>query len=59
MNPGSGIGGFDSLAGYKLRTGVPFGRGRLVPHNGGRDFFGNPVSANEPPLPGVYEPGRP
>jgi hypothetical protein len=31
---------------------------RFVPNNGGRDFFGNPVSAHEPPLPGVYEPIR-
>ena len=59
MNPGSGAGGFDSLAGYKLRPGVPFARGLLVPNNGGRDFFGNPVSAHEPPLPGVFEPIRP
>ena len=29
MNPGSGAGGFDSLAGYKLRPGVPFARGRV------------------------------
>ncbi len=55
LNPGSGASGFDSLGGYKLRAGASFSRGRLVPNNGGRDFFGNPVSAREPPLPGVFE----
>ncbi len=59
VKPGSGAGGFDSLAGYKLRPGVPFARGRLVRNNGGRDFFGDPVSPHEPPLPGVFEPIRP
>ncbi len=55
LNPGSGTRGFDSLAGYKLSPGVPFARGSLVPNNGGRDFFGNPVPASKPPLPGVFE----
>jgi Right handed beta helix region len=55
VNPGSGLNGFDSLGGYKLRAGAPFARGGLVPNNGGRDFFGNPVSAREPAMPGAFE----
>jgi len=55
VKPGSGALGFQSLAGYRLQPGVPFARGRLVPNNGGRDFFGNPVSDHEPPMPGVFE----
>ncbi len=55
VNPGSGVNGFGSLAGYKLRPGATFSRGLLDPNNGGRDFFGNPVSTTEPPTVGVFE----
>jgi hypothetical protein len=58
LNPGGGASGLDSLGGYKLRPGALFARGSLVPNNGGRDFFGNPVSARVPALPGVFEGGR-
>ena len=35
---------------YKLSIDSPaIGMGRLIPDNGGRDFFGNPVSATEAP----------
>jgi Right handed beta helix region len=56
VSPGSGRDGFDSLAAYKLKPGVPFSRGILVSSNGGRDFFGNPVPEHEPPVLGVFEP---
>ena len=45
--------------GFTGRLQTPSGRalrrGSLIPNNGGRDFFGNPVSAREPALPGVFE----
>lgn len=35
---------------YQLDEGSPaIGQGRVMPNNGGRDFFGNPVSATEAP----------
>lgn len=35
---------------YQLATGSPaIGTGRFIPDNGGRDFFGNPVSATDSP----------
>src|ERR1035437_2808670 len=54
-NPGSGSSGFDSLAGYQLRGASDFPRGRIVPNNGGRDFFGRPVPQDRPPCIGVSE----
>jgi hypothetical protein len=47
--PGSGAAGFDSLEGYQFRDAAACLPGRLVPENGGRDFFGTPVPANQPP----------
>ena len=56
VSPGSGRSGFDSLAGYRLKPGVPFPRGTTVLDNGERDFFGNPVPEHEPAMPGVLKP---
>jgi beta-glucosidase len=49
----SGIG---DLGGFRLRTGSPaLSAGAVVPNNGGRDFFGNPLPANESPNMGAYQ----
>ena len=53
LKPGSGGNGFDSLTGYQL--GARFRSGRIVPHNGGRDFFGRPVPQNTPPSLGAAQ----
>ncbi|MBI5382968.1 MAG: right-handed parallel beta-helix repeat-containing protein [Opitutae bacterium] len=57
VRPGSGVYGLDSVDGYKLQAGSPAlgsgvhaGRGGL----GARDYWGNPVSATEPPNRGAY-----
>jgi hypothetical protein len=55
LKPGGGRNGFDSLTGYKLSESTEFPRGRIVPDNGGRDFFGNPVPKDRPPTPGAFE----
>ncbi len=54
-NPGSGAAGFDSLKGYRLREATTCLPGRVVPDNGGRDFFGSPVSADQPPCIGAAQ----
>lgn len=42
--PGTGGIGLDTLKGYQLRPDSPcIGRGIAIPHNGGRDFWGNPL----------------
>ncbi len=56
VNPGSSRGGFDSLEGYRLQADSPcIGAGRIVPRNGGRDFWGNEVSEVKPPCIGANE----
>ena len=59
VKPGSGGNGLDSLAGYQLRDAAGWGMGKIVPNNGGRDFFGNPVPADRPPRLGADEPRQP
>ncbi|MCM3747823.1 LamG domain-containing protein [Paenibacillus pasadenensis] len=45
-----------TASGYKLNEGSPaLGAGRLIAGNGGRDYFGNPVSASASPNIGAYE----
>ena len=56
-NPGSGKDGFDSLDGYRPANSTNFPRGQVIPGNGGRDFFGNPVSADQSPSIGAVEAG--
>ena len=52
---GSGGDGLASLDGYLPRGGTDFPRGRIVPDNGGRDFFGRPVPQDRPPSIGAAE----
>lgn len=55
INPDSGGDGIASLQGYRLKSDVAFPLGRMVPDNGGRDFFGNAVPANRPPCIGAAQ----
>ena len=55
INPGSGATGLTTLDGYKLKPGSPaLGAGKVVANNGGKDFYGNPVSSVTAPNIGVY-----
>ncbi|PHH66030.1 hypothetical protein CDD81_555 [Ophiocordyceps australis] len=55
VDAGSGGSDLDSVAGYMLRaSSVALANGRVVADNGGRDFFGNPVSSSDRPNRGVY-----
>lgn len=52
---GSGSNGLASVAGYKLATNSPALRtGRIIPDNGGRDYWQNPVPAGVAPNLGAY-----
>jgi hypothetical protein len=55
LKPGSGSDGFDSLTGYKLRDASACVPGRILPDNGGRDFFGNRVPTALPPCVGAAQ----
>lgn len=61
VNPGSGTAGMASLGGYRLTAGSPcLGAGQDLPHNGGRDFWGNPLPpAGGKTSIGAHEPARP
>ncbi|GAA3129489.1 hypothetical protein JOF29_007282 [Kribbella aluminosa] len=53
--PGSAT-GISDLDGYHVRTGSPaLDAGTIIPGNGGRDIFGQPVPANRPPTIGAAE----
>lgn len=53
--PGTGSDGRDTVLGYRLLPGSPcIGAGQLIPNNGGRDFWGNPVSATLAPDIGAH-----
>lgn len=53
--PGSGGLGIDSVDGYKLKKGSPaIGTGTVIENNGGKDYWGNPVSDTEKPNIGAY-----
>jgi hypothetical protein len=56
IHPGKGGKGFGSLAVYKLKSNAPLLRGKQIPNNGGRDFFGQPIPTNHPPCIGAFEP---
>jgi hypothetical protein len=57
INPGTGKRGFESLNGYKLREDLPcLMHGRLIPANGGKDFWGNLVSDTIKPCIGANNP---
>lgn len=52
---GTGAVGINSTDGYKLREGSPaLGAGVVIDNNGGRDYWGNPVSGAEAPNIGAY-----
>ena len=53
--PGSGGGGFATLDGYLLRSDADVPKGRIIPDNGGRDFFGHAVPPDRPPSIGAAE----
>ena len=54
--PGSGQSGLDSLGGYKLLPDSPcIGAGLPLKNNGGRDFWGNPVTEGRNPSIGAHE----
>lgn len=54
-SPGSGGDGLNSVDGYKLQAGSPaIGAGRVIANNGGRDYWGNAVSASAAPTIGAY-----
>ncbi|MBC8097192.1 MAG: right-handed parallel beta-helix repeat-containing protein [Akkermansiaceae bacterium] len=55
LKPGAGDNGFDSLKNYRFAGGAEPIYGRLMQNNGGRDFLGNPVSAEKPPRVGAIE----
>lgn len=50
VKPGSGINGRGSVGGYQLMPGSPcLSTGKVIPGNGGQDFWGIPVSAFDLP----------
>jgi hypothetical protein len=55
VKPGNGGDGFESLKGYAPADRENFPVGRVIEKNGGRDFFGNPVSPDKPPRIGAVE----
>lgn len=60
IGPGSGAAGRNSADGYGLSPGSPcLSRGRVIPANGGQDFWGNPVSESSPPNIGAYAGNQP
>lgn len=55
-SPGSATIGRETVAGYQLLQGSPaIGAGRVIPSNGGRDYWGNSVPAASSPNIGAYE----
>jgi hypothetical protein len=58
IQPGGGSHGLDTLECYRFQKPVKFPPGKVVPGNGGRDFFGAPVPADSPPTVGAAEWGK-
>lgn len=59
LAPGTGGSGINTLNGYKLSPTSPaIGSGSLVNNNGGKDFFGQPVSITQAPAVGAAENGN-
>lgn len=55
VNPGGAGDGRASASAYQLRAGSPaIGAGTVVSNNGGKDYFGNTVSATAAPSIGAY-----
>lgn len=61
VGPGTGGIGLDSVGGYRLHAGSPaLNSGAVIADNGGKDYWGNPVSAAQPPSRGAFQgPGLP
>jgi len=56
VNPGTNFTGLNNLDGFKLQPNSPcFGAGLLISDNGGRDFWGDPVSATGSPDIGAFQ----
>jgi hypothetical protein len=47
--------GFPSVKALSPAQGSRFPKGKIIPNNGGRDFFGNPVSQTQAPTIGAIE----
>jgi|GEM_PF-156850 len=55
VDPGTATIGLNTVGGYKLRPGSPaLNTGKLISNNGGRDYFGLPVSSTTNPNRGFY-----
>lgn len=55
-NSGLGGIGLDTVAGYMLASGSPcIGAGKVIEDNGGRDYWGNPVSESVAPDIGAHQ----
>ncbi|MER6099643.1 right-handed parallel beta-helix repeat-containing protein [Streptomyces sp. NPDC001728] len=55
VNPGTGGDTIRSVDGYRLRATSPaLGNGSVISGNGGRDYWGNPVSSTSKPHRGAY-----
>ncbi|MBQ2677254.1 MAG: discoidin domain-containing protein [Clostridia bacterium] len=55
FKPGGATVGLETCDAYVLKQGSPaIGAGRVIENNGGRDYFGNPVSATAAPNIGAY-----
>ena len=53
--PGTGEIGLNTVGGYQLKPNSPaIGAGKVISDNGGKDYFGLPVSPSEPPNVGFY-----
>jgi hypothetical protein len=55
-NPGGGGNGVQSLSGYKWAGLAEYPPGKIIPGNGGRDFFGNLLPVTNPPSLGAFQP---
>jgi len=56
VKPGSGARGKETLDGYKLQPGSPcIDAGKIIENNGGKDFWGNPVSTTKVPDIGAHQ----
>jgi len=56
---GTGGSGINTVNGYKLSPASPaIGSGLVIGNNGGKDFFGGPVSTTQPPAIGAAENGN-
>lgn len=55
VSPGGGGSTLASAAAYELQPGSPaIGAGAVISNNGGKDYFGNPVSSTSAPNIGAY-----